>query len=233
MRSSLLLVGLLVSVVGCSSGDQFASASGGSGGNGGSATGGSGGGSAGSGAGGSATGGSGTGGGSAGKGTGGGGGVTALDAGSSDSGVVSGCGNGCPAGQYCKGCGSAGVCVSASSANPGPVCGCDGVTYWDASLASHLRVTVRQGGPCSRNDGNTTTCNVGNPCPKGTWCNHARDHATAVCNLIPGGDTCWAVPDNCPDQPTGKSCAATNTACSKACDLIKSEQDWYQTSCSL
>jgi hypothetical protein len=222
-------MGLLVSALGCSSSGQFASASGGSGGK--ADSGGKAGSGAGGGAAGSSTGGAGgNAGGDDGGNAGGGGNVGGTDGGSAvdagSGGGTSSCSGSCPNGYYCSGCGT-GTCkpIIIGTAS-GAVCGCDGVTYWDAALANHLDKSVRSANPCSSTDTNTKRCVGGTPCPQDSHCNHAHNKLTDCLSL--GIDTCWAVPDSC-NGPTGKTCKGT---CQDACDLIRTEASWYPTSCT-
>ncbi|MBK7586679.1 MAG: hypothetical protein IPI67_41645 [Myxococcales bacterium] len=234
-----------------SGGSGGSSASGGSGGS--SASGGSGGGAAGtggaSGAGGNSGGAAGTGGaggntgGAAGTGgsaggtggsTGGSGGSGGSTGGSGGSGGSGGqaCTWGttqCPSGEYCEapGCG-AGKCVKIPSETDGktPVCGCDGVTYWNTSVAAHASMSVKGSGACSTG-GKTCGGFVGTQCPTNTYCNYAVS-SSSMCNVSDASGTCWGLPANCPTiliGPSTRACKATS--CKPECDLIKSGAVWY------
>ena len=80
----------------------------------------------------------------------------------------------CPNGQYCNalGCNS-GTCMPlpAEGSAKNPVCGCDGISYWNVSVAAHRGMSVKSTGECSP----SRTCAgfAGEPCP---------DHA-AFCNM--------------------------------------------------
>ena len=208
------------------------------GGTGGSATGGTGG-SATGGTGGSATGGTG---GSATGGTGGsatggtGGSATGGTGGSATGGTGGGGGQACtwgttkcPTGQYCESstCG-AGTCVAIPKETNGktPVCGCDGVTYWNVTVAANNQASVKGSGACSAG-GKTCGGLAGLPCPTGTFCNYGVNSAV-MCGVSDLGGTCWGLPQQCPTLGFGPNTRACKAAtCTGECTLIKTGKTWY------
>jgi hypothetical protein len=135
----------------------------------------------------------------------------------------------CPSGQYCNapGCG-AGQCVPlpAETDTKSPVCGCDGVTYWNASVAGHAAMSVNGSGACTTG---AKTCGglLGSLCPTNTFCNYAVSSATQ-CNASDLGGSCWGMPAKCPQiliGPQTRACKATT--CTSECELIKSGKVWY------
>lgn len=133
----------------------------------------------------------------------------------------------CMAGQYCEkaSCGAAlGTCASRPNASfcPSsgpPLCGCDGVTYWNDCLRQSAGVeAVREQGPCRMR---TQACDTSTPCPNDGYC--ARLAFPQDCGRLIAG-TCWVLPDGaCTGPgPTYTSCA--NLACFDACGAIRSQQ---------
>jgi len=215
------------------------SATGGSGGT--SATGGSGGTSASGGSGGTATGGAAGAGGSATGGAAGSGGTAGAAGSSGGTGATGGSGgtgggqactwgsSTCPNGQYCEapGCG-AGTCVNvpAETNNKSAVCGCDGVTYWNASVAAHNSMSVKGTGACTTG---AKTCGgiAGLKCPTGTFCSY-NVSGSNMCNVSDIAGSCWGMPATCPTiliGPSTRACKATT--CSPECQLIKAGSTWY------
>ncbi len=186
------------------------------------------GGAAGSGTGGAA--GSGTGG-AAGSGTGGAAGSGTGGAAGSGTGGAAGSGGGtactpsgtaCPKGQYCNApnC-STGTCapIPAQTSAKSPVCGCDGITYWNGTVAANAGISVSAKGACK--PGKTCGGLIGAQCPSGTFCNYALTSA-AMCAASDLAGSCWGLPTKCPTiliGPTTRACSAK--VCASECDLIK------------
>jgi hypothetical protein len=181
--------------------------------------------------GGSATGGSSTGGSS----TGGVGGDPGAG-GSGGSGSGSACQWGpnstCGDGLYCKapGCGM-GTCQPIGNVEQdpkAPVCGCDGVTYWNDSIAASHGMAVSSAGECG--PAATKTCGGfgGIQCPAGAFCNYKAPNKLG-CGVADAGGACWAVPKICGGGigfgPNTRECNAV--LCKDECELIKSEVVWY------
>ncbi|MDC0740303.1 hypothetical protein [Polyangium mundeleinium] len=207
-------------------------ASGGAGGIGGGSGGGGGigGGSGGGGGGGGIGGGSGSGGGSvsssgSGSGSGGGGGAGGgHGVGAPCSGGV----DGCDPGLYCNapGCGE-GVCApkpppGLQSQTPALVCGCDGVTYWNAEIAEVFGSSVKSAGACPSAD--AMACDPQAPCPAGRQCNRRVETANACSPMATG--VCWGMPISCSTAGAkAKGCAGGT--CFDQCSLIQSQNPWY------
>lgn len=214
------------------------SSSGGSGGttggSGGSATGGE----AGHGGSGMTGGAGGTTGGSGGMGQGGGGaGGSAGGAGGSGGGSSGGpcqwsLSNPCADGFYCKapGCGM-GTCqpiVQTEIGDRMPVCGCDGVTYWNDSIAASHGMAVSGPGECVPPAAVFCGGFGGIQCPAGASCNYEVPNK-AGCGIADGGGYCWGMPKMCGGGigfgPITRECGAA--VCKDECELIKSELPWY------
>jgi len=160
--------------------------------------------------------------------------------------------------MYCafKRCGdSAGVCEfipAGCSDQLAPVCGCDGVTYWNNCFRRAAAVSADTKGECIERP---RKCVVGKPpvsvdgsvpsgksssitdngetCPSGTFC--ARlvvgplvNDPDAACREDTKG-ICWAVPAVCPDRVAEAdgwlACGASGDAkCVTTCEAIRSEK---------
>jgi hypothetical protein len=224
----------MMSIGGCA-GNRFTAASGGAGGS--SAAGGSGSSSGGASSGGASSGGSGT----------------------ADAGPISctwtGNSTDCASGSYCDCSGpdavkqlctpcQTGVCVKRNTSPTNkynPVCGCDGVTYWNLSTASNHGMAARHDLKCSdvANLSNEKTCSTAGLSCGGTdeFCDLEQQATATICTATPG--TCWVLPadpKNCPDIPSGSSCAtlagATGLSCQSECAFIRQQVPWYDPQAS-
>ncbi len=102
------------------------------------------------------------------------------------------------------------------------VCGCDGVTYWNAHFAAHSGVSVAMAGACPGGSG--PACSVNQPCPGGLTCN-VEVAGVADCSPLAQGE-CWGIPSQCPtDGPQAKACS--DMSCQFVCSLIASQHSWY------
>jgi len=119
---------------------------------------------------------------------------------------------------------------------PQPVCGCDGITYWNDCLRRAAGITARAPRECEPGVGPAQTC--GGPgdrgpgpgpsterCPPGTFCARllppSPPGAPPICPpAVPG--TCWALPAVCPpfDPNRWTRCGAPALECKTTCDAI-------------
>ncbi|MFO0759053.1 MAG: hypothetical protein U0359_21355 [Byssovorax sp.] len=138
--------------------------------------------------------------------------------------------NPCGAGMYCDapGCGN-GTCKPIPNTESGmkdPVCGCDGLSYWSASVAGKHGMSYAQLGAC----GVSKTCGgfANLKCPAGVSCNYLLPDA-ASCKGADLSGTCWVMPAVCEPGigfgPTTRACGEQN--CTDACTLIKQEKLYY------
>jgi hypothetical protein len=180
-----------------------------------------------------------------------GGGDFTADAGAAgffDGGGLPGTGGGSPApcgadpdcmpGWRCEkaGCDApTGTCVpwpSICPPNPAPVCGCDGVTYWNdcIRLQSQSHPQLQAADQCRAN---ACTCEVGADCmvpyascshllPPGEMCGH-------------GMGACWVLPPQCPpgaDNRMWRECrppdAGQLPACLDTCNAIATEHSYAE-----
>lgn len=145
----------------------------------------------------------------------------------------------CMPGWQCEkqGCAEAtGVCVpwpALCPPNPAPVCGCDGVTYWNdcIRLKSHARLAAFD--QCRAT---ACTCEVGLDCgvPPGTYasCSHLLPSG-AMCGR--GSGACWVLPPQCDpsaDSRMWRECKPPDQgetpACVDTCTAIASERSYAE-----
>lgn len=106
------------------------------------------------------------------------------------------------------------------------MCGCDGVTYWNATVASTRGMPVSTTGECVGGKMCGGFANL--KCPAMALCNGNLADKTA-CSASDLGGTCWAMPSMCPAigiGPTQRACGAA--MCAAECDLIKTGATWYE-----
>lgn len=210
-----------LAVAGCDDGETMTAGTSNPAGSGGAGTGSAAGGAGGSGAAGSAAGGAG---GVGGAGVGGAG-VGGAGGGAGGNGAACTWPDGCAPGFYCDapGCG-VGACVmksnpASASKDKAPVCGCDGITYWNTSLAQVHGAALVGAGTCAA----PLTCDGVFPCVQGARC---RREVADAASCGSGDGTCWQVPMVCAiDGPMGHACS--NGQCATECALIQSGNPFY------
>jgi hypothetical protein len=134
----------------------------------------------------------------------------------------------CAGGSYCAGaCGEKGTCtaVPAESTKFEPVCGCDGVVYWNSGVAAGFGQSAHTTeGECV-----LVACSAQKACPDGLHCGMRRESAIQC-----GGSTngvCWGLPKSCPKVgepdtgPAARRCGALG--CTSLCDAIEDEKPYY------
>jgi len=116
---------------------------------------------------------------------------------------------------YCvkNSCGDAtGVCEPRPvfcTEEPSPVCGCNGVTYWNDCLRQQLGSAASTPGECQVN---ALTCNVREDCGfYGAACARLLfpDQECPVPGSAPRPGNCWAIPQDCsvvPDEQRWRHC---------------------------
>jgi hypothetical protein len=116
--------------------------------------------------------------------------------------------------------------LGAQAKNLDPVCGCNGITYFNPSIAESAAMSVSAAGSC--NDQVAIACSKSSLCPAGSFCN-MQVPGTVDCFL--GGTnptgTCWATPTACdPAGPKGRGCSPPSF-CADVCSLIQSQNTWH------
>jgi hypothetical protein len=138
--------------------------------------------------------------------------------------------NSCPADEYCQAptCGD-GMCVPRGktvTTDLTPVCGCDGLTYWNASLAAQAGMSVASAGACEKG----LTCGgfAAMYCPATSFCNYQIPDKNS-CGGADLSGTCWVLPTVCPVAvgfgPQTRACNAAT--CVDQCTLIRQQTLWY------
>lgn len=137
----------------------------------------------------------------------------------------------CAAGLYClaPGC-KTGTCqpLGGPSSTPPPlqpVCGCDGITYFDASTAAQAGQSLAYSEGCKVNE--ATACSEQTPCPAGTYCSRRVGNAGG-CFMADKG-TCWALPSDCSEgaKIKGRQCFSPGIQCKGFCELLKEQKGYY------
>jgi len=140
----------------------------------------------------------------------------------------------CDPGEYCNapGCG-AGTCKplgNLESPTKAPVCGCNGATYWNDSLAFIEGMSIAALGECAL----PVTCLLvdGGTCSTGAnhVCNFEKQSANE-CFVPMQVGTCWVMPKTCPiingfGGPY-RPCGDPMAGCSYECEAIKAAKPFY------
>lgn len=136
----------------------------------------------------------------------------------------------CPDGMYCnaQNCGQ-GVCVD-KAANEGadnnPQCGCDGITYFNLTVAAHHGMAIRNNNACG-NDQVTCGGPLASACPAGVTCNHEVKSKNQCLSIEPTGE-CWQMPATCNTNLLKLGRACNGAQCADICSAIKSGAAWYE-----
>ena len=105
-----------------------------------------------------------------------------------------------------------------------PVCGCDGATYWNGSIAQSHAMAVRVAGECQGADGG---CSNTLPCPPNTHCSKPVQGGGG-CSFGMGEGRCWGLPDDCGVVDTQvRKCS--DFQCGNICDVVKAGVIWYES----
>jgi hypothetical protein len=96
-----------------------------------------------------------------------------------------------------------------------PVCGSDGVNYWNDCLRMHDRVSASTPGLCT-DAGTPCSGPRGAPCPGDSFCGNYNEGDTFPCPSFPqaGPGLCWVLPTSCArssQQEAGASGEAGST----------------------
>jgi hypothetical protein len=140
-------------------------------------------------------------------------------------------GNTCGVGMYCNapGCGQ-GTCAPITSVDntaKTPVCGCDGVNYWNDVTASNHGMSVASSGACPQPTFCGGFANI--QCPsQAHFCGYDVMNANG-CFISDVGGSCWGMPLTCNILGFGgqqRSCGP-NGQCLYECQAIKTGQSYW------
>jgi hypothetical protein len=113
--------------------------------------------------------------------------------------------------------------------NGSPVCGCDGVTYWNDCLRAQTGIVSSTPGQCPLDT--SAGCDAGPSCPiTGASCVRLLVGGPPP-NAPPGGmchddpGFCWLLPASCPNDPNDRTWAlcGSNHVCETTCDAMRSQ----------
>ena len=107
-----------------------------------------------------------------------------------------------------------------------PVCGCDGLTYWNAATARARGMGIATRAACAKG----VVCGglIGADCPSDAICNYRVDSKDG-CNVSDHQGSCWVMPATCADIVVGaKARACGDLVCGDECKLIKAGVTWYE-----
>jgi len=147
----------------------------------------------------------------------------------------------CGPGQFCLSttCGP-GTCAPMPSEGPlpDPQCGCDGVTYWNATVAARARMPLRDKGVCPLGPATPTkVCGgvAGAACKPGQSCSMLMK-GSPDCSMTDPQGQCWQLPLICPNDPAvndGGAYARCDEPmkCASFCQMVRAELPFYATPC--
>lgn len=140
----------------------------------------------------------------------------------------------CAGTELCKvtACGDTGICAPRppQQDNYAPVCGCDGVTYWNEAIANAAGISKRTDGACALQALTTARCGGlnGVVCAGFRRCNLEVETPTACAGAAGRQGTCWGLPDSCPPSQNGTMRRCTGGGgCRSYCDAIKDQAPFY------
>jgi hypothetical protein len=111
-----------------------------------------------------------------------------------------------------------------------PVCGCDGVTYWNEAVANAAGLSKRADNICAAAAPTTARCGglAGTVCAGFRRCNYQVESALA-CNAVNRQGFCWGLPTNCPPTVTEtmKACPGGGGGCRSFCEAIRNQEAFY------
>ena len=109
-----------------------------------------------------------------------------------------------------------------------PVCGCDGVNYYNSTISASFGIPTDHAGVCTTLEEVSCT-KMGSPCTAGLFCSAEVANAGA-CPQSPSDvvqGVCWGVPVACDTNgPKGRGCGA-GAQCADTCSLIQSQNGWH------
>jgi hypothetical protein len=147
----------------------------------------------------------------------------------------------CPGNQYCKKancddedghCTAPGPECRGTAAAFEPVCGCDGITYWNRCVVEHEGFNVAAAGECTGNNRPVCTRDAGGvSCPLrlNAHCYRPVDQCGEP---SPTMGFCWVLPPACPtnEEQTQRYCGgpAGSARCIGLCEVISAENSFQR-----
>jgi hypothetical protein len=111
-----------------------------------------------------------------------------------------------------------------------PICGCDGITYWNACVIEREGFNVAMAGECTGNNRPTCTRAAGgDSCPE-RFHAHCYRPVEMCGDPSPTSGVCWVLPDECPENEpqTQRYCGGTDgeMRCIGLCEVIEAENSF-------
>lgn len=133
----------------------------------------------------------------------------------------------CSSTKFCArlACGApSGTCQARPSlcgAEPNPMCGCDGVSYFNDCLRRAAGENAASMGEC---DVTGLQCDATTPCPPSARCAVLLPNQPDACEPEAVGK-CWVIPADCGTDPPGDRFEACDgsVSCAGTCDAIQAE----------
>ncbi len=140
----------------------------------------------------------------------------------------------CDVAEYCEmpDCGGAvGVCrvpPILCNAEASPVCGCDGVTYFNDCWRQKLRVPAKTADDACLVDAQRCGAGAAAPCPAGAFCAKLFTSTAGAGIFSLGGfselpGSCWVVPPDCGPELGGDRWVSSAEDCTDLCSAVRSE----------
>ncbi len=115
-----------------------------------------------------------------------------------------------------------------------PVCGCDGITYWNTCVIVSNGINVAMAGECTGSGRPTCTRTAGgDACPPRTH-SHCYRPVEMCGDPSPMNGVCWVLPEECPanEPQTERYCGGTagEARCIGLCEVIDAENSFRRNS---
>ncbi len=137
----------------------------------------------------------------------------------------------CSAGLFCQapGCGE-GSCQAPLPAGQGnkerkPVCGCDGITYYNSDVAKVFRESARHVDVCMPNE--AEPCSNTTPCKGQHRCSLEVPGFAECIDVSNAKGNCWGLPKPCGQQAKMGVACGLNMPCLSHCALIEGQLPWH------